>query len=122
MVRRVTGRDDYKFGDLSAASMEQISTTIDSIEKGSVNAMDTVGALLTIFSHAHMTIFTRTHTHTHTHTHTLHFARPCACVSSVYWHSNLVTSSDWLRMLAHVYTLTHILRRSHTDRLKDLEP
>ena len=24
--------------------------------------------------------------------------------SSVYWHSNLVTFSDWLRMLAHIDT------------------
>ena len=24
--------------------------------------------------------------------------------SSVYWHSNLVTLSDWLRMLAHIDT------------------
>ena len=25
--------------------------------------------------------------------------------SSIYWHSNLVASLDWLRMLAHIYTL-----------------
>jgi hypothetical protein len=29
----------------------------------------------------------------------------------IYWHSNLVASSDWLRMLAHVHTLTYMLRR-----------
>jgi acyl-coenzyme A synthetase/AMP-(fatty) acid ligase len=28
--------------------------------------------------------------------------------SSICWHSNLVTSSDWLRMLAHIYTLTYL--------------
>jgi hypothetical protein len=42
--------------------------------------------------------------------------RMCACKhlsssSSIYWHSNLVASADWLRVLAHVHTLTYMLRR-----------
>ena len=42
--------------------------------------------------------------------------------SSIYWHSNLVTSADWLRMLAHVQTLTyaHIsVLRMQKDELHD---
>ena len=29
--------------------------------------------------------------------------------SSIYWHSNLVASTDWLRMLAHIHILTYIM-------------
>ena len=42
MVKRVTGKEDYKFGDLSAGAGERIVTTIDSIQNGTMNAMDKV--------------------------------------------------------------------------------
>ena len=42
MVKRVTGKEDYKFGDLSAGAGERIVTTMDSIQNGTMNAMDKV--------------------------------------------------------------------------------
>jgi len=44
LVQKVTGKPDYKFGDLSKGSMERISTTIVSIEEGSIDAMDAIVA------------------------------------------------------------------------------
>jgi hypothetical protein len=54
--------------------------------------------------------------------------------SSIYWHSNLVASADWLRMLAHVHTLTttylakvdrhintHLDRQTHTHTGREQE-
>lgn len=34
MVKRVTGREDYKFGDLSKGSIDRLGATIKAIEKG----------------------------------------------------------------------------------------
>ena len=42
MVKKVTGKPDYKFGDLSKASMSRLSDTIVKIEQGSMDAMDRI--------------------------------------------------------------------------------
>jgi len=42
LVRKVTGKEDYAFGDLSKGSMETISNTLDSVEKGGLEAMDQI--------------------------------------------------------------------------------
>ena len=37
--------------------------------------------------------------------------------SSVYWHSNLVSSSDWLSMLAHIFTTAQAVYHAAADIL-----
>ena len=42
MVRKVTGKSDYKFGDLSKASVKRITATVESVEKGTTDVMEKV--------------------------------------------------------------------------------
>ena len=42
LVQKVTGKEDYKFGDLSKSTIDRLSTTIDAIQEGSIGAMDKV--------------------------------------------------------------------------------
>jgi hypothetical protein len=42
MVRKVTGKSDYKFGDLSKASVKRITATVESVEKGTTGVMEQV--------------------------------------------------------------------------------
>ena len=42
MVRKVTGKSDYKFGDLSKASVKKITATVESVEKGTTGVMEKV--------------------------------------------------------------------------------